>query len=239
MQKRPRLYIEATPLASDHMSGVGHVILETIRALDTKEYSLKYDIRIFVPFNERRKLDRFNFTYVSIVSLPILHKVLSLLSRMRIGIPLDLLIGRGVYVFPNYRNWNLLFSHSITYIHDVCFAIYPQYVQKLNLNYLLKYIKLWISRTDEFVTVSQTSRNEIIKYLGVDGQKVTTILNGVDRAIYYRRSNEEIDTVKKKYNIESGYFLYLSNIEPRKNLEALIKAFGQSGLQQSMSLVIV
>ncbi len=38
-------------------------------------------------------------------------------------------------------------------------------------------------------------------------------------------SAKEIEDVKRKYEIEGDYILSLSNLEPRKNLEALIDAY--------------
>ena len=71
---------------------------------------------------------------------------------------MDLFLGRGVYLFPNFRNWPLLFSRSFTYIHDVAFARHPETVEPRNLAYLRKNVARWIGRTTNVVTVSETSK---------------------------------------------------------------------------------
>jgi alpha-1,3-rhamnosyl/mannosyltransferase len=234
-----KLFIEATPLTNARMSGIGHVLLETVRALDNSRYSKDYDIRLFVPWDELSTMERYDFKNIRIVRLPLPHKLFSLLSRMPIGIPLDLLLGRGVYIFPNFRNWNLLASKSYTYIHDVCFLIYPQYVEPRNLLFLKRYIGLWKRRADKIIAISQSSKSEIQSQLGLRIEDVVVVPNAVDTSVFYRRSIDEVQAIKKKYGIEGDYFLYVGNIEPRKNLNTLIKAFQDTSLANEAELFLV
>jgi glycosyltransferase involved in cell wall biosynthesis len=237
MLKKQKIFIEATPLINSHLSGVGQVTLETINAFDNDKYKDKYDIRVFVPFDEKSKMEKYSFNNISIVTLPFPHKFFSLFSRMHYAIPLDIFLGRGVYIFPNFRNWNLVVSKSITYIHDVCFAIYPQYVQPKNLSFLRKHIKLWVRRTDKIVTVSKTSKYEIHKYLKFRNSSISVIQNTIDGSFYKPQISSHVDRIKTKYKLDN-YFLFVGNIEPRKNLNTLIEAFERSQLKD-ITLFIV
>ncbi len=238
MAKKVRIYIEATPLVGSHLSGVGHVLLETLNALDGDSYALNYDIRIFVPYDEKVSIQRYSFKNIKTVFLPFPHKFLSLFSRMRYAPPLDLFLGKGVYVFPNFRNWTLLSSKSLTYIHDVCFMIHPEFVQERNRNYLRKYVNLWSSRADTIVAISETTKKEITSYLSIPTSKIVTIKNAVDTSLFYPRSEAEVNDIKARYKL-GNYFLFLGNIEPRKNLVTLIRAFAQTSLRDDVSLFIV
>jgi len=237
MSKKLKIFIEATPLINKHLSGVGQVTLETVRALDNEKYKSNYDIKVFVPFDEKSKMEKYTFKNIKIVSIPLPHKVFSLFSRMRFAIPLDLLLGKGVYIFPNFRNWNLMMSKSVTYIHDVCFAIYPQYVQTRNLNFLHKYINLWTSRTDKIVTVSKTSKQEISKYLSIKPNFIDVIANTIDRNFYKPQDSKKVAQIKTKYKL-GNYFLFVGNIEPRKNLITLIEAFEKARLKDTTLLIV-
>lgn len=239
MGSKRRIFIEATPLTSSHMSGVGHVLLETLKALDSDIYKERFDIRIFIPWDEKASMSRYIFNNIKIVRLPMPHKVFSLLSRLPIGAPLDVLLGKGDYIFPNFRNWNLLFSRSITYIHDVCFLIYPEYVEERNRKFLTRYIRMWMKRTDKVIAVSNSSKKEIENTLHLDSSRIEVVSNAVDKKVFYKRSQEEVERVKKKYNLKDKYFLYLGNIEPRKNITTLINAFRQTGLQDKAQLFLV
>ena len=237
--QRTKLFIEATPLLSDKMSGIGHVLLETVKALDTAEVALRYDVRLFVPWNERKKMDKYAFAHLSIKRLPYPHKFLSLFSRMKVNPPLDVFLGKGVYVFPNYRNWSLMFSRSLTYVHDACFVMYPEYVEKRNLKYLQKYVPMWLKRTDVVVTVSESSRQEIQEHLKSLVTDVAVVPNAIDQTHFYPRPKDDIDLMRKKYKLGEDYLLYLGNIEPRKNLSTLIAAFRKSAVSSSAELFLV
>lgn len=221
MPKR-RIFFDGTPLVNKNISGVGKVLLETLHVFDMASYQKKYKIYVFIPINEVGKLDKYGFKNIDVKLVPYPHKFLSLFSRMRLSPPIDIFFGKGVYVFENYRNWNLLFSKSITYIHDIAFRVHPEFVEAANLKYLNSHINMWIGRTDKIVTVSESSKREIEEQFGVD--EVGMVMNASDSHMY-PRSNKEIETARGKWNIPENYFLYFGNIEPRKNLINMVKAF--------------
>lgn len=221
--KKKSLYFDATPLIEKHVSGVGKVLQETLKALDTVHFSDKYNLYIFVPFNEAKKARNLGYKHIKLKLLPYPHKFFSLFTRLRWAPPIDIFLGRGTYVFENFRNCTLLFSKSITYIHDVAFKVYPQYIQERNLAYLSKYIPLWISRTDKVIAVSSSAREEIERELDV--RNVAVIPNAVNTTDFYPRTKPEITRVLNKWNIPPEYMIFIGNIEPRKNLVNTIRAF--------------
>lgn len=233
---KKRLFFDATPIIDRYISGVGKVLLETLRALDTEYYSQKYDIFIFVPINEAKKLERFSFKYIKTKWLPYPHKFFGLFSRFKFGPPIDVFLGEGTYIFENYRNWNLLLSKSITYIHDPAFKLYPEYIQKRNLDFLSKYINLWIQRTDKIVTVSESAKSDIKEALNVNDAVIVHNASSPEMA---PKSKKEIDRALSKWGIPKRYYVYLGNIEPRKNLVNLIKAFSEYSTDQNSQEALV
>lgn len=220
------------------MSGIGHVLLQTVQALDSDKYASEFDISLFIPWDEKKSIERYSFKNIKIARLPFPHKFFSLFSRFSFGPPLDLFLGKGIYIFPNFRNWTLLHSKSLTYVHDVCFSIFPEYVDPKNRRYLNKYMPMWMRRADKVIAISESSKLEINKYLNVKEENIEVVCNAVDKSVYYRRSLAEINRIKAKYGLAT-YFLYLGNIEPRKNLKSLIEAFSRTNLQKKSSLFLV
>ena len=218
-----KLFFDATPLIDNHVSGVGKVLQETLKSLDTIEYTERYQIYLFLPFNEISKAKRLKYKYIQLKLLPYPHKFLSLFARMRFSPPIDVFLGKGVYVFENFRNWNLLLSKSITYIHDVSFQIYPEFVEERNLAYLQRHVGMWMKRTDKIVTVSEASRDELMSEFSLDD--VAVVANAVDTSVFYRRSSAEIVGAGNKWGLPKNYLLFIGNIEPRKNLISTLRAF--------------
>ncbi|OYR67231.1 glycosyltransferase family 4 protein [Halorubrum ezzemoulense] len=81
-----------------------------------------------------------------------------------------------------------------------------------------------VRSADHIVTVSNTSKRDIIELLGINEQKVSTVYPGVHKK--YRPLNIDEDTVREKYNLpkSGGLVLYLGSEEPRKNVPTVVKA---------------
>lgn len=237
--KRQKLYFESTPIVPEKRSGIGHALLEMLRELDKDEYAMRYEIVAFVPLGEGKALERFKFKHVIIKQLPFPHKVLSALTRLPYTPPIDVFLGKGVYIFPNYRNFNLLRSASVTFIYDVNYLIHPEYTQPKNLHYLQKNMRKWLSRTDVFVTSSQQSKTEIMQHLGIEAGKISIVKLGIDPEVFYRRSDTETAAVREKYTLPRDYFLYVGSIEPRKNLAFMIHAYASSEELKPYGLFLV
>jgi glycosyltransferase involved in cell wall biosynthesis len=98
---------------------------------------------------------------------------------------------------------------------------------------------MWIRRTDSVIAISNSSKDEIVNNLDVSSNRVDVVSNAVDKKIFYQRTQQEIETVRLKYNLKEKYFLYIGNIEPRKNITTLINAFRKTQLQDDAQLFLV
>lgn len=236
---RTKLYFEATSIVPEKRSGIGHALLEILRELDKDKYKNKYEIVAFTPLKEGAALKGFQFRNIKVKQLPFTHRFLSLFSMLRYSVPLDFFLGRGVYIFPNYRNFTLFSSTSITFIYDVCYLLHPEYVQPKNLAYLRANMKKWLLRADSIVTSSRTSKKEIVEYLGVQPDKISVVPLGVDGNIFYPRDAKEQEEVRNKYDLKGEYFLFVGSIEPRKNLAFVVRAFSSSAHLKPYTLFLV
>jgi glycosyltransferase involved in cell wall biosynthesis len=93
-------------------------------------------------------------------------------------------------------------------------------------------------RADHIITVSETSRAEILDYFKLDPGMVTAIHNGV----YIRESTAEADAaLLDRLSLQTPYVLYVGSYEPRKNLSRLLAAFELAvdrGLEHELVLVV-
>jgi glycosyltransferase involved in cell wall biosynthesis len=226
MAKPLTIYIDASPLAETRITGIPHFTAELVRSLDRHPDNGKgFKVVLVIAFDKRKKLDCWSYTKVQIRTFPLPLRLLNLAWKYNVLPPMDLLLGKGTYLFPNYKNWRLIRSKSLTYIHDLGYIRYPEFVQPKNLEFLKNNMQRWIGRTDVVLTGADHARQEIITLLGVSPNKVVTIHHGVDHKDYYRRSLDEIARAKQTYGIAGEYLLYIGSIEPRKNLGRLIEAY--------------
>lgn len=106
-----------------------------------------------------------------------------------------------------------------------------------------KYLELCRSvarRADHICVVSETTRRDVIKILGVDEYRVTNTYQAVDLpADLLARSERDVLTeLEGVFGIGwKEYFLYFGAIEPKKNVGRIVEAYLGSGCQ--IPLIIV
>lgn len=227
MLSKKKLLIDADAILSRRPSGIGATTIALIRALsEDKGFTSKYSIILITPFNRVNNVKAWGFNKnVSIARSPLTGKIQNILGRLRLMPPVDIVFGKGIYLFSNFRNWPLLRSPSLTYIHDVAFRVYPEYIEKKNLAYLQNNILLWMGRTDVVVTVSEHAKSEIETYFPEVAEKVKVVQNGISDDFSPKSLSESMPVIDK-YNLRhKEYFMFLSNIEPRKNIKGLLDAY--------------
>lgn len=89
-------------------------------------------------------------------------------------------------------------------------------------------IKYAVRNSDKIIVPSNATKDEILKRKwGVKDGKMSVVYEGVSKD-FYRRDENEIKDIRKKYGIEDDpYLLFVSTIQPRKNLPNTIRAFSQ------------
>ena len=76
------------------------------------------------------------------------------------------------------------------------------------------------------LTNSEFSKWDIVRFLGVEEDRIRVTPLAASES-FCPTSKEERAPVLQKYGLGRPYFLYVGNIEPRKNLERLLEAFGR------------
>ena len=112
-------------------------------------------------------------------------------------------------------------------IHDICFEHFDdiftkgEYIrQKLLIPYAARHSK-------KIFTVSEYSKKDIIEHYRIPEKNIVVTYNGVGKEFRILSESElNIVGLKEKFGIRSdGYVLSVCNLQPRKNLIRLIKAF--------------
>lgn len=237
-----RIFIEADSIATDRISGIGHATLEIIRAISKLIDGSEHSLTIIVPYGKRLKVKSYAFKNVLVKTLPPAYRYVNyLFVRTSIPFPVDALFGKGVYIFPNYKTWFLSRSRSLTFVHDVAYKILPETTNPANLRYLRKNMKTWLSRADKVLTISESSKKDILNFFPEVKSKLEVVYLGVNKKDYKPRSPNEVRSILKKYGLDDDYFLYLGNIEPRKNIENLLIAYKEyaDSVQKPLQMVLV
>lgn len=104
-------------------------------------------------------------------------------------------------------------------IHDLIPLIYPD-VYKSGIRgkvvFLINKFLIW-RNIDQIITISETSKKDICRFLGVNPEIVNVIYLAPKSAIKQKK-------VEKKYNLPKKFVLYTGDINYNKNIPNLIKA---------------
>ncbi len=124
-------------------------------------------------------------------------------------------------------------------VHDLGFLHYPEFYKRSHQLYLKKYSPQFIKKAKSVLTVSQFSKDDIIKQYQTNEAKISVVYNGV-KEVFKPLTFDEQMAVKEKYTGGTEFFLYVGAIHPRKNLVNLLKAFSifKRRLKSSMKLVL-
>lgn len=104
--------------------------------------------------------------------------------------------------------------------------------------------KLWRTRvsravitSDSVITVSNSSANDICEIFNIAREKVNVIPHGID-VVKFAKPEAYTDELRTR-TLPKNFVLYLGNIEPRKNLGNLIKAFQMPELRNSGTHLLI
>jgi glycosyltransferase involved in cell wall biosynthesis len=110
-------------------------------------------------------------------------------------------------------------------VMDAIPLIHPEWMRKD-----LRSLKSWlfaksVRTADHVITISEHSKRDLIKHLGIAAEDISVTPLGVDPAYFERMPLEMRERVLKKYKLQSGFFLFIGTLQPRKNLQRVIEAF--------------
>ncbi len=75
-----------------------------------------------------------------------------------------------------------------------------------------------IRRARHIIAVSHCTKRDLISYAGIPEERITVIYHGIDHNVFYPRPEPK--------PFDYPYLLFVGSEHPRKNLAALLKAFG-------------
>ena len=154
-------------------------------------------------------------------------------------IPLRETIGNNIILSFKLRKYKLgiihdpsqtgpfLFNPSpkkVLTIHDLTPILFPETHGGIHTFLQNNILPRSLKRVDSIIAVSNSTKNDIIRYFKIGEAKVKVIYNGVDEIFQVLHENK-VEDVKEKYEIKHPFILYVGTLEPRKNIPTLLKAF--------------
>ena len=125
-------------------------------------------------------------------------------------------------------------------IHGLAYKVIPDKITPKLVESLIKGLHYILKHTDYLVAVSETTKKELINYVGVPANRIYVVTHGVDKQF---RKNENVHEVrnnlKKQYCIIRPYILYVGAIGIHKNIMGILAAYKKLFKNNDIDLVLV
>ena len=226
------LFIDATPV-TPQPSGVGLYTSNLVAFLNSLNAARNFNVNlVYQPgfkawIRNKAKIPEYLTVYKSGYLLPFPVRVSNLFLdyypdffssyvEPKLG-KIDIFHGTNYTVFPFQK------CRKVMTIYDVTFLKYPEYVNSVVQQYG-KRVKKCLQWTDLVITISESSKRDIVEYLNFDADRVWV----TPLASRYAGEDGEWSNLEQPqvdYDFSRPYLLFVSTLEPRKNIVAIVEAF--------------
>ncbi len=210
-----RIGIDARPLIDEQPTGIGiylRNIIRYIQKVDVKNEYFLYSHRqlshTFIPS------DNFHICIIPgrVGTLWLRYKLPKYLKRDLIN------IFWGTQHFLPKRMKGI---YSFLTVHDVALLLNSKWGSRVNSFMQRTFLRPSVKEADKILAVSCSTKNDLIRICNVPESKIQVIY----AAGLYNKSFSPDTNIEREIELKKKYFLYVGKIEPRKNLNNVIKAF--------------
>jgi glycosyltransferase involved in cell wall biosynthesis len=233
-----KIAVNTRLLLRGEMDGIGRFTFESFKHIVANNPNIE-----FVFIFDRKPHPDFKFAKnisIEVISPqarhPLLYKIWYQysLNKLLKRINADIFVGTDGMIPLKTR------TKTLSIIHDLNFEHHPNHLP-LNLrNYYCKYFPLFAKSASRIATVSEFSKQDIIKTYGIEENGIDVVYNGSGEG-FKPATPDEIAQTREKFTSGKPYFLFVGTLHPRKNLINLFKAFDafKNKSKSDMKLLIV
>jgi glycosyltransferase involved in cell wall biosynthesis len=200
-------------------AGIGQYILHLVSGLAQADMESEY-VLLQSRKDDQTILEQSNFRRVSLWT-PSHHR----LERFSLNIEL-MRLGLDVLHSPDFIPPHRPSCRSVITVHDLAFLLYPHFLTRESARYY-GHIDQAVRWTDHIIAVSESTKRDTVQHLGVPEDKITVVheaASPIFRPVGREKAREQ---VRDRHGVDGPYILFVSTIEPRKNVPTLLRAAWQ------------
>jgi len=229
------ILVDIRSLLDKPYTGVGQYTLNVLN----EKFSQDKENNYFLFYNSAKYQDKdlptFEFSNFKIVDFHWPNKIFNFCLNFLKWPKIDKLVERRIgqkideVFLPNFNFVSFSKNKKITLVvHDLSFIIYSQFftLKQRFWHKLINSRKL-CQQALKIITHSENTKNDIINFYKIDSAKIEVKKPLMAKKFFQPIDEKEKIRVKQKYSLSDNFLLYLGNLEPRKNLDTLIRAFHQ------------
>jgi glycosyltransferase involved in cell wall biosynthesis len=161
---------------------------------------------------------------LGIASLRLVHPALRPLWD-HLGVP-GVIRRTGADLYHNTKNALPLFSAGpkVVTVHDLAHRRMPDTFSRPARLYLEFHTRRAALAADQVITVSRSTRSDLLEAYGLDPARVSVVPNGVSSR-YLEVPEEAGRRARRRLGLPDGYVLFAGTLQPRKNPDVVLEAW--------------
>lgn len=112
-------------------------------------------------------------------------------------------------------------------VHDLAFRLFPDTAPHHDHRWHRRF-ESWLAEAALVIVPSDSAKRDLCEHYPVGPERVEAIHHGVDAHEFRPAAPEDVERVRRTFGIEDApYALFVGGVEPRKNLETLVRALAR------------
>jgi glycosyltransferase involved in cell wall biosynthesis len=156
-------------------------------------------------------------------------------------LPLDLYFDRkkpDVFFTPSHYSPRFCPVPTAISVMDLSYIHFPKLFNSSDLYQLKNWTAYSVRNSKKILTISKSSKNDIISEYNAAKEKVIVTYPGVKNVLTLNPRVYGMNQIKTKYNISENFILFVGTLQPRKNIVRLIEAVSMLD-NKNIELVVV
>jgi len=137
------------------------------------------------------------------------------------------------FFLPPVRN-----ARRVVSIPDASFAVVPELCSPKIVGPFSASVGRFAREADVVLTISEASKRDIVEQFGADEEKVRVTYPGPGVILNQVQREDAQESLAAKFGFDGPYVLFVSTLEPRKNIPGLVNAFDRVAKKLPHSLVL-
>lgn len=109
-------------------------------------------------------------------------------------------------------------------VHDLSPILFPHWHPAYRVRWLEKYLEQSLRFAQQILTVSEFTREELVRHFGISAERIQVTYPGI-RRLLRPCSQKAARQLLAKAGLPTDYLLFVGTLEPRKNLQRVLRAY--------------
>lgn len=128
---------------------------------------------------------------------------------------------------------------QVVTVYDLSFLLFPSVFNRLNRWYLSTLTPLSVRRARQVIAISESTKRDLVRLTGVPADRVQVVYPGLEPDIRRVSDAGSLAAFRQRHNLPEHFVLFVGTLEPRKNVAALVRAYGLLRRRRAISHALV